>query len=47
MAKKILKPWGYEEYRLNKYYCLKKLFMKKIIDVLFNIIIRKLKLLLL
>tara|TARA_B100000963_G_scaffold87730_1_gene75289 strand:+ start:1517 stop:1852 length:336 start_codon:yes stop_codon:yes gene_type:complete len=30
MAKKILKPWGYEEIiELNKYYCLKKLFMKK------------------
>ena len=30
MAKKILKPWGYEEIlELNKHYCLKKLFMKK------------------
>lgn len=29
MAKKILKPWGYEEIlELNKHYCLKKLFMK-------------------
>lgn len=29
MAKKTLKPWGYEEIlELNKYYCLKKLFMK-------------------
>ena len=29
MAKKTFKPWGHEEIlELNKYYCLKKLFMK-------------------
>ena len=30
MNKIIQKPWGYEEIlEINKYYCLKKLFMKK------------------
>ena len=38
--KKIIKkPWGYEELiSHNKNYVLKKLFMKKVIDVVFNII---------
>ena len=30
MKKKILKPWGWERLiELNKYYCVKQLFMKK------------------
>ena len=30
MKKKIIKPWGWEKLiELNKYYCVKELFMKK------------------
>ena len=37
--KLIKKPWGSEELlELNKKYCLKKLFMKKEIDVVYSII---------
>ena len=43
-ANKINKPWGYEELiELNDRYCLKKLYMKKIIDVAYNITKKKLK----
>ena len=42
MLKKINKPWGYEEIlEVNKKFMFKKLFMKKIIDAVFNTIMSK------